>query len=201
MDPARDSVHMLQILTVSFSYVTTNWVHKCTIMRRYIILQVNGNVKQGHVCGGGTDMDLEASLGSFTLKVFDHKFLSSSGFVVGECGGSGGFGESVSVTGEKGAFSLGARCGRRLLCHLHIQPCALRALLKPQLLLDVLRGGRAGRRGIARGFGRRRDGFSVLLPVGAVNLPLPTRSEAAVAVHIRSCHSGLLAWRWGIRGR
>lgn len=150
-------------------------------------------------------MDLEAcGLGIFTLKVFDHKFLSSSGFAVGEGGRSGGFGESVCVTGEEGAFRLGARCGGRLLCHLHIQPCALRALLETQLLLDVLRGGRAGRRGIAGGFGgsgRRRDGFSVLLPVRAVNLPLPTRREAAVAVHIRSCHSGLLAWRWGIRGR
>lgn len=150
-------------------------------------------------------MELEARrLGSFTLKVFDHKFLSSSGFAVGECRRSDGFGESVSVTGEKRAFSLGARCGGRLLCHLHIQSCALRALLEPQLLLDVLRrGGRAGRRGIARGFGgfgRRRDGVSVL-PVRAVNPPLPTRCETAVAVHIRSCRSGLLAWRWGIRGR
>lgn len=153
---------------------------------------------------GKADMDLEArGLGSFTLKVFDHKFLSSSRFAVGECHRSGGFGESVSVTGEKNTFSLGARCGGRLLCHLHIQPCALRALLEPQLLLDVLRGGRAGRRGIARGFGgfgRRRDGISVL-PVRAVDLSLPTRRDTAIAVHIRSCRSGLLAWRWGIRGR
>lgn len=146
-------------------------------------------------------MDLESSdLAAFTLKVFDHKFLCSSGFAVGECRRSGGFGESVSVTGEKSAFRLGARCGGRLLCHLHIQP---RALLEPQLLLDVLRGRRAGRGGIARGFGgfgRRREGISVL-SVRAVELPLPARRQAAVAVHIRSCRSGLLAWRWGIRGR